>query len=216
MNDSALRGLLRKVYGDTFSLHSDLYELSEQHRHTHGEGCMVYPHSPEYAPLWPLLAAMIGAHRFLEVGCGLGYTAALLAETGGPNAHVDTVEKVSAHADLAEGELRQRGLAQRVRVLRGDAVAVLSRLRQTYDLVFMDADWKDYPALLPHVTRLVRPGGILFTSNLFPLFGDRPAGLADRKAVEDYLIALVGDPRFRTFILPGEWKALSYRMPAGA
>ena len=50
--------------------------------------CDVYPSSPGLGPLWPFLAATLGARRFLEVGCGLGYTAALMDEAAGPDGHV--------------------------------------------------------------------------------------------------------------------------------
>jgi len=156
---------------------------------------------------------IVQARRYLEVGCGLGYTAALMAEAGGAGSRVDTIERVHEHADIAETELSSRGLADRVRVLRGEATVVLAVLKEPYDLVFMDGDWKDYPALLPDLTRLTRPGGILLTSNLFPLFEEWAPSLPYKDRVEEYLIRLVRNPAFRTFVFRSEWKALSYRLP---
>lgn len=131
-----------------------------------------------------------------------------------PGGNVDSVEKASEHADLAADELARRGLAGRVHILHGDAVDLLPALERPYDIVFVDSDWKDYPAILPHVTRLTRPGGFLLTSNLFPLFGDWARSLPYRSAVEEYITRLVRDVRFRTFIMRDEWKALSYKLTA--
>lgn len=198
--------LLRPVYGTGLDLHADLFRASEEHRAEHGSGCTVYPSSPLNIPLWFLLAAIVHARRFLEVGCGLGYTAAILAETGGPESRVDTIESVDAHADLAEVALAQRGLAGRVRVLRGEAKTVLSDLRDPYDLVFIDSDWNEYTALLPDLTRLTRRGGVLVTANISPQRIDWNEG------VREYLTRLVADTQFHTFVIPGFWRAVSYRL----
>ena len=204
--------ILRRIYGDQLLLHYDLYEQSNAHRKQHGEGCTVHPSPPSQAPLWTFLAGITGARRFLEVGCGLGYTAALMAEAGGASAHVDTVESMAEHADLAEAEALRRGLADRVRVLKWQALQILPALRDPYDVIFVDAGWQEYPQMLPHLARLVRPGGVIVTANLFPLFEEWAQQMAHKGAVEEYLTLLVRDPRFRTYIIPEHWHALSYRM----
>src|SRR3990170_1463123 len=204
--------LLSSIYGGRISRHRDLFDISAAHRKVHGETCTVYASSPTNAPLWPLLAAMLGARRFLELGTGLGYTAALIAEAGGPGSLVDTVEAVAEHADLAEQELARRGLLDRVHVRRGQARDILPQLVDPYHVVFVDADWEEYPAFLPHLLRLTQPGGVLVTGNLFPLFEPWAKSLSGKDAIEEYLRRLLDQPQLRTFIVPGLWKALSYRM----
>lgn len=199
--------LLQQVYGDRLRLHFDLYELSERHRAQHGPGCTVYPSSPANTPMWFFLAAAVQARRFLEIGCGLGYTAAVLTEAGGPGCRVDTVESVRQHADLAEDALGRRGLLDRITILRGWAADALPGIVEPYDIVFVDADEREYPALLADLTRLTRLGGVLVTANI------SPERIDWSQSVGDYLARLVEDVRFRTFIVPGFWKAFSYRMP---
>lgn len=205
--------ILRDIYGEKLSPHVDLYEASNAHRQEHGESeCSVYPSSPASAPMWPMLVALVGASRFLEVGCGLGYTAAVMAEAGGPGSHVDTIERVPLHADLAERELSSKGLADRVSVLRGEAREVLAKLAEPYDLVFVDGDWDQYPEWLPDLTRLTRKGGVMVTANLFPLFEEWAQDFPNKEAVKAYLTRLVGDSRFVTHIVPDRWQALSYKV----
>lgn len=205
------QAILHEIYGNRIDLHRDLYVKSTAHRNEHGPDCSVYPSSPASAPMWSILAAMVGAQRFLEVGCGLGYTAVLMAEAGGPRSQVDTIENTALHAELAERELAQRGLASRVRVLRGEAKEVLRILTDPYDVVFVDADWDQYPEWLPELTRLTRRGGMLVTSNLFPLFEEWAQDLPNKEAVKNYLTTLVQDSRFKTYIIPDRWQAFSYR-----
>jgi predicted O-methyltransferase YrrM len=204
--------LLERLYDGAISPHRSLWDRSIEHRLAHGESCTVYPSWPTNAPFWPMLAAMLRAQRLLEIGTGLGYTTVLMAEAGGPACHVDTIEAAPEHAALAEREIGARRLEGRIRVLRGSARDILPTLALPYDIVFVDADWDGYPVLLPDLLRLTRPGGMLVTGNLFPLF-EPSTQSAGRDALEEYLRRLVREPEMRTFIVPGWWKALSYRLP---
>lgn len=203
--------ILQDLCGDQVTRHHDLYQASNVHREEHGAECGVHPSSPEDAPLWAFLAEAVGARRFLEVGCGLGYSAALMAEAAGTEGHVDTIEASPLHADLAEGEMRRRGLDPTVHVRRGEARDLLPELTEPYDVIFVDADWREYPDFLPHLTRLTRPGGVLVSANLFPLFEEWAQEAPHKDAVREYLRLLVRDPAWRTYIIPGRWQALSYR-----
>src|SRR2546427_8851735 len=79
-----------KIYAGRADIHLDLYQLSNQHRRKHGRDCDMYRSDPLQAPLWTTIASLTHARRMLEVGCGHGYTAAVMASAGGPNCHVDT------------------------------------------------------------------------------------------------------------------------------
>ena len=86
MTEIDTSAILRDIYGARLDLHLDLNRRSVEHRLEHNDvgpdgsesgDCTVYPNSPGLGPLWPFLVATFGVRRFLEVGCGLGYTAAL-------------------------------------------------------------------------------------------------------------------------------------------
>jgi protein-L-isoaspartate O-methyltransferase len=118
--------------------------------------CTAWPSPPYRAPIWQIVADVTGAKKFLEVGTALGYTAALMADAGGPNCQIDTIESDPSHADIAEAELSRRGLGDRVKVLRGDEADVLASLTGPYDVVFLDGKGSDAHHL---VDRILRPGG---------------------------------------------------------
>jgi len=138
-----------------------LAEATERHRAEHG--CHAYASSD--GPLLTLLARGIQARRILEVGTALGYTAASLA-LGAVDGAVDTIEADASHAELARENLRQAGLADRVRVHAGRSPAALAGLEPGFDLVFYDA-YVPTPPELDAFRALLRPGGLLITSNLF-------------------------------------------------
>jgi predicted O-methyltransferase YrrM len=135
-----------------------------------------------------------------------------MGEAGGPGCRVDTIEAVAEHADLASDHLSRRHLSDRVQILRGEAKDLLPTLAEPYDLVFLDADWEGFPSLLPDLVRLTRPGGLLVSANLFPLFAGWAKEMPNKEAVEEYLTRLVRDRRMVTFIVPEQWHALSYRL----
>ena len=208
----SLRQLLMKIYGGRADAHLDLYRLSNQHRRKHGRGCDVYPSDPLQAPLWTVIASLTNARRILEVGCGHGYTAVVMASAARPDCRVDTIEADPDHADLAEQAFQQRGLSRRIRVLRGQGQNTLPKLNGHYDVVFLDGDWREYPRYLPYLRRLTSPGSIVVTANLSPLFGGWGGRLPGKPAIQSYLTRLVRDPHFRTYVVPGEWHSISVRV----
>jgi predicted O-methyltransferase YrrM len=138
-------------------------EASNRHRRKHG--CDVYPSND--GPTLGVLAAASRARRVLEVGCGLGYSALWLAYGGRKNALVETIEHESQHAELARGHFRAEGLADRVKVHEGRAISVLPSLQGPYDLIYFDGDPAESLADLKHFERLLQPGGLLISANLF-------------------------------------------------
>jgi predicted O-methyltransferase YrrM len=204
--------LLTKIYGGRADAHLDLYKLSNQHRRKHGRDCELYPSDPLQAPLWTVVVSLTHARRMLEVGCGHGYTAAVMASAGGPDCRVDTIEENPQHAALAEKAFKERDLSGRINVLRGRGESIFPRLKGRYDVVFLDGDWSEYPRYIPHLRRLTRPGSIIVTANLNPLFGGWGGRLAGKPAIQSYLTRLVRDPQFRTYIVPGEWHSISVRV----
>lgn len=181
--------LLEGLFGDSFDFHWDLYELTHLHRREHNGGeddgsCTAWPSPPYRAPAWQIIAERIGARRFLEVGTALGYTAALMADAGGPNCHVDTLEIDLGHADLAEAELGKRGLSDRVRILRGDEKDILQALDEPYDVVFSDGGKSDISQELRRLTRRGGAGEEISSRLRVPLMGvltDLRASLVGRR-----------------------------------
>lgn len=160
---------LHGILGEGMYVHYDLYQATHAHRIEHNDGlesgrCSAWPSPPYRAPMWPLVAEAVKARRFLEIGCGLGYTAALMAHAGGPECQVDTIEMDPSHADLAERAFSRKGLADRVRVLRGDAKDILPALTEPYDVIFADGGEEGMEI---HLKRLTRRGGIRIDKEAF-------------------------------------------------
>lgn len=168
-------------------------------QHLEDHGCDAYPSTID-APLVATYARAIGARRILELGCGLGYSALWLAHGGGPQARVQTIERVAEHRDLAAKTFRVAGMADRVEILAGDGAAILAELKGPYDLIYADGDIGEYSLDLPHFERLLRVGGVLASANLF--LDELHPEMKGARTLKDYRQSLLTDPHWFTTLVP--------------
>src|SRR5439155_1433514 len=78
--------------------------------------------------------------RVLEIGALAGYSGVWLARALPSHGRLTTIEKDPRHAGLARRAFAEAGLAERVQLIEGAALAVLPALAPGFDAVFVDAD----------------------------------------------------------------------------
>lgn len=136
----------------------------------------VEPVSPAAAATLRLLAAAISAQAIVEVGTGAGVSgAALLA--GMTHGGVLTSIDVEAEGQRAAREtFTDLGHSpSRSRLIAGRALDVLPRMSDgAYDLVVVDGDRAEYPAIVTQAKRLLRIGGLVVLCGMLG-----PTGMAD-------------------------------------
>jgi predicted O-methyltransferase YrrM len=127
-----------------------------------------------------LLAAAIDAKAVVEIGTGTGVSGLALLRGMRPDGTLTTVDIDAENQRLAKQTFTAAGIpSQRVRLISGAALDVLTRLTDGhYDLVFCDADKREYGAYLTEAIRLLRPGGVVAFDNA--LWHDRVADPAQR------------------------------------
>jgi len=158
---------------------------------------------PAEGTLLHLLSRLVKAKRALELGTAIGYSATWIARGLEPGGELVTVEWNPDTAKLAAENLKRTGVADRVRILVGDAREIMADLEGPFDLVFNDIDKEGYPAVLALVADRLRVGGLLVTDNV--LWSGQVAkgrGDAATKAIRAYNDALATDRRFASVILP--------------
>lgn len=105
--------------------------------------------------------------RVLEIGTFTGYSLACLADgakkLGGS---VDAIEINKELDYIIEEGLQRAGVAELVKVHYGDALEILPSIAEEYDLVFIDADKRQYPQYYELVKPLVRSGGYILADNV--------------------------------------------------
>jgi predicted O-methyltransferase YrrM len=159
--------VVTKAAADPFA---HVREATNQHRARHR--CHAYPY--RHGALLGVLAAAAGAHRILELGTALGYTALSFAH-GAAGSTIDSIERDPEHVELARKNIAAAGLDDRISVHLGDFAAVLPTLDPGYDVAFFDGH-TPVPALHLALRKHLRTGGLLITANL------NHGGTADRVA----------------------------------
>jgi predicted O-methyltransferase YrrM len=145
------------------------------------------------------LAAAISAKSVVEIGTGCGTSGLWLLRGMRPGSVLTSVDLEPEHHRLARSVFVAAGFgAGRYRLITGRALEVLPRLADSaYDLVFCDADKREYPEYLAAALRLLRPGGIVAFDSVFDnaVLADEGSNLAHR----DPDTASVGELRERVF-----------------
>jgi predicted O-methyltransferase YrrM len=117
------------------------------------------------------LATAIGARAVVEIGTGYGTSGIWLQRGMRPASVLTSVDLEPEHHRYAREVFSAAGFpAGRYRLITGRALEVLPRLADgAYDLMFCDADSREYPEYLVASGRLLRPGGIVaFDNALWP------------------------------------------------
>jgi caffeoyl-CoA O-methyltransferase len=155
-----------------------------------------------------VLARMCGARRIVEIGTLGGYSGTCLARALPPDGRLHTFELEPRHAVVASESFQRAGVAPKVTIHVGPALAGLAGIEQDgpFDLVFIDADKAGYPAYLAWAAEHLRVGGTVIADNVFrraafPLQGDPPDAATGIRRFNE---SLARSGRFRATMLPLE------------
>lgn len=153
-----------------------------------------------------MLTEMIRPARVLEIGTFTGYSAVCIAYGLPENGHLDTLEINDELEDLILEGFDRAGVSDKISLLIGDAKKTLERLKsRQYDMVYIDANKREYPEYYDLVFDMVRPGGYILADNVLwdgkvwldPLPQDRQTqGIAAFNSI------VARDPRVESVILP--------------
>jgi predicted O-methyltransferase YrrM len=126
--------------------------------------------SPEAAQLLRFLVEAIGAKRAIEVGTFTGYGALAIALGLPKNGKLITCD-TGARVDLAGKAWEAAGVADRIELRTGPAVATLDKLiaageAGTFDFAFIDADKPNYANYYERCLVLLRARGIVAVDNV--------------------------------------------------
>lgn len=148
--------------------------------------------SPEQGAFMQMLARLMGAKRYLEVGVFTGYSALtmglVLKEMHGATAHILACDVAEEWTTKGRGYWAQAGVADIIDLQIRPAVETLdARIAAgeagTYDLAFIDADKTGYPAYYEKALTLLRPGGAILFDNVLWSGAVADAGAVDTETV---------------------------------
>jgi len=113
-----------------------------------------------------MISHMIRPKRILELGTFTGYSALCLAEGLEDDGKLVTIEHNDELEETIRRNLSRSSFGDRIELRIGDCKLVIGDLKdQVFDLVFIDADKREYCAYLDLVYPLVPVGGFILADN---------------------------------------------------
>src|ERR1700676_5531063 len=128
--------------------------------------------APEQAQLLAFLVRLICAHRTLEVGTFTGCSARAVALALPSEGRLVACEIDKQWIDIGYPFWQRAGVAEKIEVRVGPALATLGSLEQagaasSFDFAFIDANKEAYDTYYECALRLVRPAGLIALDNMF-------------------------------------------------
>jgi predicted O-methyltransferase YrrM len=160
----------------------------------------------EVALFLEITARAMNARRILEIGMAIGYAVVHLAQAIGDDGLIVTIEPNDEMIRRAEDYLTRAKVRERVRIERGKALEVIPRLKETFDLIYLDALKEEYSDYLDRSLPLLRVGGVVIADNV--LWGGQVAGeirspdqQGSTEALREFNRHLVNHPQLRAEVL---------------
>ena len=103
--------------------------------------------------------------EILEIGTAIGYGCITMAENTKCN-HIDTLEIDKERFDIANENIKNKGLENKISTNLVDAKDFLANCKKKYDFVYLDGPKGQYINYLPLIIKILNPNGIIFADNL--------------------------------------------------
>lgn len=157
--------------------------------------------------LLKMLVHMVRPHRLLELGTFSGYSALSMAEALEPGAELHTFEIFDEQEDFIRHWFERSAYADRIHLHIGDALRLVPLMQDVrWDMVFIDADKRQYVDYYNMVMPLMKPGGYIVADNTLwygHVLESRPRESdAQTRGVMAFNDLVAADPRVEKVILP--------------
>ena len=146
------------------------------------------------------------AKQILEIGTAIAFGSITMAENTNLE-HIDTVEIDVERFKIANENIKDHNLQNKISTHLVDAMEYIQNCNQTYDLIYLDGPKGQYINYLPHLTKILKCGGIIIADNLHfhgMVTGEIPVSKGCRamiRGLHKYIDEVTTNPIFETQIL---------------
>jgi len=165
--------------------------------------------APEQGQFMALLVELIGARSALEIGTFTGYSSLSVARALPADGRLVCCDMSEAFTNVARRYWAEAGVAHKIRLELGPALATLDRLiaqgeSGRFDFAFIDADKPNYANYYERCLALLRTGGLVAVDNVLwsGAVADRRRRDADTRAIRAFNAKLRRDQRVSMSLLP--------------
>ena len=152
--------------------------------------------------LLAMLVKISGAKRILEIGTFTGYSALRIAEALPEDGSIITCDMNERYEAIAREQFAKSGLEDKIMLKMGSALQTLKTLSGPFDLIFLDADKRNYPEYGCRLIPMLPSGGLLVIDNV--LWGGEVLDPKDDKsqAIDACNRMIADDERIEQVMLP--------------
>lgn len=109
---------------------------------------------------------MIKPKHILEIGTAIGYSALQMASVN-DEVLIDSLERNHEMFQLAHDFVKKYGKNNQIKLINEDALTIdLSKLKASYDVIFIDAGKAQYQKFFNRFESLLSVGGLIITDNI--------------------------------------------------
>ena len=152
-----------------------------------------------------MLTQLCAPKLAVELGTFTGYSALCIAEGLPADGKIITIEVDDELEDFIRRQIDSSGLGDKVELRIGPALEICRSFAEgSVDMVFIDADKRQYPEYLKEAARMLRPGGLIISDTTLwsghvcdPAYKD-----AQTRRVREFNDLAVSHPDFETVMLP--------------
>ena len=113
-----------------------------------------------------IISKIIRPKKILEIGTFTGYSTLCLAEGLEKEGRIDTIDNNYELKKIQNYFFNLSKLEDQINQFTCDAIEILPKLKDKYDLIFLDADKKNYLNYLNLIVPLLSKKGILISDNV--------------------------------------------------
>lgn len=113
-----------------------------------------------------MMAGLMNARRILEIGTFTGYSAICLAEGMPQEGKLISIDINDEVLPIAREAIAHAGFQDRIELVTGNAAEIMPTLEGPFDLIFIDADKRNYARYYELALPLLRKGGLILADNV--------------------------------------------------
>jgi predicted O-methyltransferase YrrM len=152
-----------------------------------------------------MISQMIQPEQVLEIGTYTGYSAVCLAQGLTEKGQLHTIDVNEELEKTVRGYIKDAKLENKIKYYIGDALQIIPAINEMFDIVFIDADKKNYCNYYDLVFDKVKPGGFIIADNV--LWSGKVLDLQKNKdhdtvMIDAYNKKVHNDPRVEHMLLP--------------
>lgn len=152
-----------------------------------------------------MISSMIKPRCILEIGTFTGYSALCLAKGLAEGGLLHTIEIDDELESIAQKYFLKSGMANRIIQHIGDAREIIPTIDQPFDLVFIDADKREYCEYYNLVFNRVAVGSYILADNILwdgKVVDPDAANEEQTRGILNFNKLVQNDPRVKNVILP--------------